>query len=161
RYVNDHASGRLRRFGSFRKLGVVSEWEEHPFEWVEGRRMGILRECRRGPLKWFASVIDLVPRGTGTLLIQRIRVAPNGWLGGLAAAIEIGFNARRGFDRIYRRVDAVLADPSARGAVVDAFEPSPGLSATQHRRLERGIERLIACGVEPAIAEKLADFLER
>src|SRR5262249_42494424 len=47
----DPAQG-VRRFVQFRKAGVTSAWEEHPFEWIEGRRHGVLRECSQGPFKW-------------------------------------------------------------------------------------------------------------
>src|SRR5262249_6660260 len=32
-----------RREGRFRKLGMTAVWQEHPFEWVEARRMAVLR----------------------------------------------------------------------------------------------------------------------
>ena len=44
----DSARG-TRRFASARVGGLRMEWEEHPFEWVEGRRMGVLREFRAAP----------------------------------------------------------------------------------------------------------------
>lgn len=34
---------RARRFGRIRKVGLDIDWEEHPFEWIEARRMGVLR----------------------------------------------------------------------------------------------------------------------
>ena len=36
-------------------------WEEHPYEWVEPRRMGVLREYTRGPFHWLVSVVELTP----------------------------------------------------------------------------------------------------
>ena len=57
--------GGVRRFGQFRKAGIVAGWREHPFEWVEGRRMGVLREYRKGPFKWFVSIVELPAPGRG------------------------------------------------------------------------------------------------
>src|SRR5207244_3813345 len=39
----------VRRFGQFRRMGLGVAWQEHPFEWVEGRRLGVLREFSAGP----------------------------------------------------------------------------------------------------------------
>jgi hypothetical protein len=33
----------VRKFGSFVLRGIRIAWEEHPFEWIEGHRMGICR----------------------------------------------------------------------------------------------------------------------
>ena len=41
--------GRLRKYGEFNMAGMHIGWEEHPFEWVEGQRLGILREFNQGP----------------------------------------------------------------------------------------------------------------
>ena len=35
---------------------MTASWEEFPFEWIEARRMGVLREFRQGPFKWFISI---------------------------------------------------------------------------------------------------------
>src|SRR5262249_52858082 len=44
----DALAAPVRRYGSFRKAGVVNIWREHPFEWVEGQRMAVLREYSQG-----------------------------------------------------------------------------------------------------------------
>jgi len=56
---------RVRRFGRFRKAGLSFAWEEHPYEWVEARRMGVLREYSEGPFRWLVSVVELGPRAGG------------------------------------------------------------------------------------------------
>ena len=84
-------AGGARRFGEFQRMGIVNAWREHPFEWVEGRRLGVLREYSRGVLKWLASIVELKPRaGGGTTLTHQVRVEPRGVLGRIAAAVEIG-----------------------------------------------------------------------
>lgn len=54
--------GGTRRRGRFRKLGIEVKWTEHAYEWVEGRRLGVLRECSGGPLRWLLSEVELKPR---------------------------------------------------------------------------------------------------
>src|SRR5262249_23585349 len=75
-----------RRFAVAHVMGLRIEWEEHPFEWIEGRRMGVLRQFSRGPFVWLVSVTELLARpGGGTTLRHIVRVEPRGWLGRLAA----------------------------------------------------------------------------
>lgn len=35
---------------SFSRLGILVEWEEAPFQWVENQGFGVVRSCRRGPI---------------------------------------------------------------------------------------------------------------
>src|SRR5207247_1386247 len=81
----EHASGLLpgvRRFGKFRKAGFTNAWHEHPFEWVEGQRMVVLREYSEGVFKWLATMTDLKPRaGGGTTLTHQVRIEPRGLIG--------------------------------------------------------------------------------
>lgn len=149
----------VRRFGKFRKVGMALAWEEHPFEWVEGRRMGVLREYREGPLKWLASVVELAPRPGGTLLTHRVRVEPHGLLGRTVAAVEVGVRGRRGLDRVYRRIDAAVTGKLAGHAVTDPFEAPAALSAPRRRLLETRLDRLSECGIDPGVLERLGDFL--
>jgi class 3 adenylate cyclase len=152
-------TGRVRRFGRLRKLGLEAAWQEHPFEWVEARRFGVLRECSRGPFRWLLSVVELSPRGSGTTLTHSIRLEPTGLLGRTLAAVEVGVRTRRALGRVYRRIDAALAGQAGSSALVDPFEEPPRLTPAQRRRLDEGLDRLAARGVAPAIAERLGDFL--
>ena len=49
----------VERYGTFKKAGITSTWREHPFEWIEGRRLGVLREFSSGVFKWLASTTTL------------------------------------------------------------------------------------------------------
>jgi len=149
----------VRRFGRFRKAGFTNAWQEHPFEWVEGRRLGVLREYSQGVFKWLASMTELTPRaGGGTTLAHRVRIEPRNWIGNLVAAVEIGLRGRRQVEQVYRRIDAFVTGRLVGGAA-DPFEVPPPLSAARRRRLEGLLERLVACGVEPAVALRLGEFL--
>src|SRR5262249_47453545 len=149
----------VRRFGKFRKIGLTLAWEEHPFEWVEGRRMGVLRKSGEGRWIGLASVVELAPRPGGTPLTHRVRVEPRGLLGRTVAAVEVGVRGRRGLDRVYRRIDAAVTGKLAGHAVIDPFEAPSTLSAPRRRLLETRLDRLSECGVDPAVLERLGDFL--
>ncbi len=154
--------GGVRRLGRIRKAGIVASWREHPFEWVEGRRMGVFREFHKGPLKWFVSILELTPRpGGGTTLAHSIRVAPRGILGRAVAAVEIGMKGHRGIDRVYRRIDAMLTGKLGHDAAVDPFEPPAELAGRRRRRLDDLLDGLGAHGIDPIVVERLGDFLAR
>ncbi len=153
-------AGGARRFGKFQRMGIVNAWREHPFEWVEGRRLGVLREYSRGVLKWLASIVELKPRaGGGTTLTHQVRVEPRGVLGRIAAAVEIGARGKRGLDRVYRRIDAYVSGKLGRPETNDPFEPAAAVPAAGRLRLERLLDRLIELRVDPAVVEKLGDYL--
>jgi serine/threonine protein kinase/class 3 adenylate cyclase len=149
---------RMRRMGRLRKLGIESAWEEHPFEWVEGRRFGVLREMHRGPFRWFLSIVELNPRsGGGTRLIHRLLLEPRGLIGKLVARLEIGIRGRRAIDRVYRRIDATVT--AKRPSICDAFEEPQGLTRSGRQRLQIGFSKLLSHGVTPTVAEQFIEFL--
>lgn len=155
-----HLPARPRRFGRFRKAGITVAWEEYPFEWVEMRRMGGLREYSQGPFHWLVSVTDLRPRaGGGTTLTHEVRLEPRGLLGRAAAAVEVGVKGRRALDRVYRRIDALLTDRSSRPALADPFEAPAALGPARRRRLHRLLDRLVKAGVDPAVVDQVGRFL--
>lgn len=154
-------SNDVKRYAKISELGLTAAWREHPFEWVEGRRMGVLREFHQGPFKWLVSITELTPRpGGGTTLAHRVRVEPHGLLGRTAAAVKIGIQGRRAVDRIYRRMDAALSGRLGNPAVVDFFEEPTSLSGNRRRRLENLLDGLAARGVDANIVERLGEFLE-
>lgn len=158
--TENRSSGGVRRLGRFRKFGIVAAWEEHPFEWIEGRRMGILREYSSGVLKWMTSEVEMEPRaGGGTLLTQRIRLETMGLLGRIAAAIEIGRKVRRAADRVYRRMDAAITGKLGNPTDLDPFESSHQLSRFNRSRLESLLDRLIQSGLDPDVVHRLGDYL--
>jgi serine/threonine protein kinase/class 3 adenylate cyclase len=150
----------VRRFGKFRKAGITAAWEEHPFEWIEAQRMGVLREYSQGPFKWLVSIVELTPRAHGgSLLTHRVRIEPSNLLGRTLAAVEVGVRGRRAVERIYRRIDAALTGKLGSEGLADAFEEPVVLSGARRQRLDRLMDRLDACGVEPAVVERFGDFL--
>jgi serine/threonine protein kinase/class 3 adenylate cyclase len=151
---------RVRSFGSFRKAGIGVAWEEHPFEWIEARRMGVVREYAEGPFAWLMSVTELEPRGAGTRLVHRVELEPRGLLGRTLAAIEVGGRGRRSVERIYQRIDAILnATGAASRRLADAFEEPATLTRAQRQRLDRLGSELVRAGVVPEVAERLTDWV--
>ncbi len=147
--------------GNFRRAGMDFAWREHPFEWIEGRRMGVVREFERGPFEWFVSVVELAPRsGGGTTLTHRVQVKPRGIVGRTIAAVEIGTRGRKGIDRVYRRIDATLTGKLGRDPTIDPFEAPEPLSGERRRRLERWLDAMGSRGFDPMVVERLGDFLE-
>ena len=153
-------AGGVKRFGRFRTAGLEVSWREHPFEWVEGQRMGVVREFTQGPFRWFVSIVELTPRGDGgTTLEHTVQIAARGLFGRLMANLKIGRQGRRSMDRVYRRIDAALAGKMGRDPLVDPFEPPPPLAREQTRRIERWVETLGHHGIDPLVAEGMGDFL--
>ena len=150
---------RAERTGTFRKAGVTNTWREHPFEWIEGRRMGVLREFSQGVFQWMASITELQARADGgTTLHHRIRVVPNGIFGRVVAALEVGFKARRALEKVYRRMDAYLAGKLPQSPAADPFQPGAARPVTDARAAQRLVDQLTARGVAFNVAEDLVDF---
>ncbi len=152
----------LRRFGQI-KLGLMNiDWEEHPFEWIEGQRMGVHRVFSSGPFKTFASFVslELMPNG-GSRLRHKVEIVPRNSFGKLLANIEIGWKAQKSLDRVYRRIDKYLQNKSSAAGSdqVDAFEETPRVGGHRKTRLNQRRESLIEQGVAPEIAEVFVDYL--
>ncbi len=152
-------SGKPGRFGHFTAKGFAIRWQEHPYEWVEGCRFGVLREYHQGPFKWLVSAVEFRPqRDGGTTLIHRVWLEPRWRLGRLVAALEVGRKARQAFDRLYRRIGAALAGRLS-SSLTDPFEDPESLSRRQRRCLEQQLDRLAAEGVHPSVFQRVGDFL--
>ena len=154
------AQGGLRKFGTFRLGWAVMNWEEHPFEWVEGRRLGVLREFSTGPFHWFLSIVELEPRSTGgTKLKHTVRIAPRGILGKLLACLEVKVKGRRAVDRVYTRMDMVASGRLTGAPALDAFVPPATLGKSTRRRFEARLHKLHEAGVDGDCMERLVQFL--
>ncbi len=158
RLVKDPVLG-TRRFGSFRLAGLSIEWEEHPFEWIEGHRMGVLREFSTGPFKWFMSSVELRPQVSGgTQLVHQIRIEPRNTLGKIVSTIEAGWKGRAALDRVYRQIDASLQS-TRRSAAEDVFAEKASIGRSQSTRLEQRISKIVQQGATWEIADALSDYL--
>lgn len=150
----------VKRFGVFRKAGVTNAWREFPFEWIEGKRLGVLREYSQGVFEWFSSTTEMMSRaGGGTTLRHRVRVLPRGLLGKFVATVEIGFKGKRRVENVYRRIDAYVAGKLSDEPALDAFELPTNINRSKRKRLDAAIGQLVVLGIEPETALRFADFL--
>ena len=89
---------------SMRLAGVPIEWEESPFEWVAPSRFGVVRRYGRGPLREMTVEVELQALATArTLLIYRVHAWPRGIIGAASVRLQIGFQDRRAFGRVFER----------------------------------------------------------
>ena len=158
-YVADPIRG-VRQFAEGRKAGMIEQWEEYPYEWVEPWRMGVFRDYTKGPFRWLVSTVELSPRpGGGTTLTHSLRLEPRGWVSRVFSPIGVGVNFRSTLDTVYRRIDATLTGKLGLATLVDPFEPPPAMSSTATKRLEQRLDSLAARGVEHSGVEQLGDLL--
>ena len=150
-----------RRFGSFAMLGMTISWEEHPFEWIEGKRMGVVRDFDRGPFKSFTNIVELERLASGgTRLFHRILIAPNGFWGKTLAKIDAGTRAPKSLERVYRRVDETIQKRKSDTAYADPFEPAPKFARSIRLRIEQRVQQLVDEGVTAELASRLGEFIE-
>ncbi len=123
-----------------RAMGMKLEWEEHPFEWIEGRRLSVLTTVFRPVLFiWFTNVVELQPQSDGgTMVIQTLSMLPRNVLGRLFARFEIGAKSERNFGRVYEKVDAYLQASASSANVANPFSTTKPLAKDQKRRLLNG-----------------------
>ncbi|WP_145283380.1 protein kinase domain-containing protein [Pirellulimonas nuda] len=156
--VERDPQGAVRRWATVRLAGMAMSWEEHPFEWVEGRRMSVLREFTGGPFQWFVSTVELerTPEG-GSVLRHEVRILPRNALGRWIAKVETGAKCRRSLDKVYTRIDQTLAGQQENKS--DAFEAPAKLDRGRLDRLARRAAALAAQGVESSLVDRLSQHL--
>lgn len=153
-------NGGQRKLGSVRLGAVLVEWEEHPFEWIENRRVGILREFSAGPFRWFLSSVTLTPRPEGgTRLVHKVQIDPRHSFGRMLASIEAGWKGGKALDRIYQRIDHAIQHEKGNHQY-DPYEPTAPISQTQRRRLEHRRDQMVSMGISLDLATHLVDYLE-
>jgi serine/threonine protein kinase/class 3 adenylate cyclase len=163
RYTNRYEPGRgVRTFIEGRKAGTIEVGEEHPYEWVEPRRMGVLREYSKGPFRWVVSVVELLARpGGGTTLVHRLRLEPNSWKIRVGSRWGVGVSLRKGLERVYRRIDTAVKSGIERGVApgADPFCGPEPIPTPRLQRLERLLDRLIEHGIDTSVVQRLGEHL--
>ena len=128
--------GGSRQVGETRYMGWRLKWDEHPFEWIEGRRFEVLRVYHNGPVRWFRLAVRLSPVDGGSLLEQDITVEPRWSLMAPGIYWDLGYRSRNRFKRVYQKIDAYL-----RGQSETPFRPSHS-NPIPRDRMERLEQRL-------------------
>src|SRR5581483_3464177 len=150
--VERDGKGQVRLRGRATQLGFGLEWTEHPYEFVAGERLGVLREYDKGPLLWLRSTVTLTPlEGGGTALVQTLEAQPRSWLFAPVIAVEIGLRLRSALKRVYQRIDDHLAQPGAG----DAFDSAEALGDEAEAALLMHLDALAKRGADAAAVAAL------
>ncbi|HEY4988632.1 MAG TPA: DUF5939 domain-containing protein, partial [Opitutaceae bacterium] len=109
-------------------LGIVGEWEEREFEWVQPVRFAVDRTFSKGPLVRMIQSCELAPNAKGgTALVYEMRVTPKNLLGALIVPAAIGFRMRRDAERVLKGYDErALAEAAAPSLPRPPEPPSAG-----------------------------------
>ena len=154
--------GVSQRTGSNSALGIKLRWNEHPYEWIEGRRHAVFREFVTGPVEWYCAEVELQSLGpTRTLVRHKITLHPRNIIGYIATPIEVGFKYRRSLNRAYRRLEALLAQSRSAQlpAGVDLLQPEVSLARGGDEALHKCAQTLVARGMDRAVIESLCQYL--
>jgi serine/threonine protein kinase len=150
-----------QRFATAKVSGVLIRWQEHPYEWIEGRRFSVLREFTHGPFRWFVNIVELSPSmGGGTLLTQKLIVLPRNWLGKQLAKLQLGKKSQIGFGRTYKQIDQYIANGEEKSAGSDPFIGRTDLRPSQRDKLHSRLEQLKLRNINPIVVDTLGQFLE-
>jgi class 3 adenylate cyclase len=105
-------------------LGIVGEWEEREFEWVQPVRFAVDRVFTKGPLARMLQSCELAPNAKGgTILTYEMRVSPKNLLGALIVPVAIGFRMRRDAESVLKGYDEKALAAAAAPAVPRPPEP--------------------------------------
>lgn len=149
----------LQRFAETKVAGQRIRWLEHPYEWIEGRRLSVLREFTHGPFNWFVNTVELFPlQAGGTRVVQTLTVTPKSWVGRQLAKLQLGKKSKSGFGGAYKQIDDYLN--SAGSSQADPFVARTELSPVQRQKLYTRLESLKSHGLDPIVIETLAQYLE-
>lgn len=151
----------VERFAESKIAGQKIVWQEHPYEWIEGRRLSVLREFSTGPFLWFMNIIEMQSNsGGGTHVKQTLKVVPRNWFGGFLARMTVGRKTPKSFIRVYRQIDEWLILPENAKLHSDAFGTTSTMSATGRTRMLERLRPLNQRRIDPAVAETIRQFLE-
>jgi hypothetical protein len=150
------ADGGATRVGEYHALGMTMNWREYPFEWVAPREHAVFRRYDKGPLRALWNQVRLEPDiGGGTRLTHEIWVEARGVLGRIATFVEVDRKMGHNLDRLYRRIDAFVAE----GKGADPFEELCKPTAAQRRQVESAARRLIEREFDPELVSRLSLFV--
>ncbi|HEY5924180.1 MAG TPA: protein kinase, partial [Kofleriaceae bacterium] len=147
-----------RTTGMQRVAGLALKWKEHPYEWIEGSRHVVLRVFEKGVRRWYVAEVQLERTpGGGTKLRNTVRLEPRGLLARVLSKWEIGVKYRRKLDKVYRRLDSVLA--AGPRPDIDPIDPEVKVSAETEQRVEAAMRTLVESGVDDRAADALGSYL--
>jgi class 3 adenylate cyclase len=152
-------------------LGIVGEWEEREFEWVQPVRFSVERKFSKGPLARMILTCELAAgKDGGTRLAYGMRVTPRNLLGAALIPVSIGIRMRGHVERVLRGYDkaAAAVSPAPAPALVahPAAAAEPRLAAISARLISEArqpaplVERLCAhvSGADDLSASKMRPY---
>ena len=160
--VRQHAAGDPPAEPGVRRLravyrGVVLEWEEREFEWLQPSRFGVGRVFTKGPFARMVVSCELTARaGGGTTMAYEVRVMPLNVEGALTASVLFGLVLRRAAERAFRHYDELAS------VVPEVPERSktPLVAGGARQRMDSISSRLVSESRQPApLVGRLCDFL--
>ena len=137
--------------------GIVLEWEEREFEWVQPVRYAVSRAFTRGPFARMVLSCELAARpGGGTTLAYEVRVMARNLAGALGVSLVIGTALRRVAERALRHYDDIASVVPE----VPERSRSPLVSGGARQRLASIASRLVSEARQPApLVGRLVDFV--
>ena len=137
--------------------GVVLEWEEREFEWLQPSRFGVSRVFTKGPFARMVVSCELTARaGGGTTMAYEVRVMPLNVEGALTVSVLFGLVLRRAAERAFRHYDELAS------VVPEVPERSktPLIAGGARQRLDSISSRLVSESRQAApLVGRLCDFL--
>lgn len=146
-----------RRRLHYRRMGVLIEWQEEPFEWVYPHHFEVLRLYTRGPVAEMRVrvTLDSLPEG-GTRLAYEVWATPRNLLGLLAIPLQIGLISARQFEAVFRDYDRRAGRPDAGFSPANSVHLAPG----GRLRLDDVRQRLLQAGFATEPVESLLSLVE-
>lgn len=138
-------------------FGIVVEWDELAFEWLEPTRYAVDRTYHAGPVTKMVMSCELKPRdGGGTTLIYDMQLTPASFFGNLLLPFTIGKKARATTERVFRKYD----EYAQRGLRTSQLAQKPTLADGGAARLDSIGRALVDEVAQPApLVEQLKIFL--
>jgi class 3 adenylate cyclase len=98
-------------------MGMVGEWAEREFEWVQPSHFAVERRFTKGPLAYMIQSCDLELTATGgTRLTYEMRVMASNALGTVVIPLAIGLRMRTALERVFKGYDQVAGKAPAEHA---------------------------------------------
>ncbi|MBI4345347.1 MAG: hypothetical protein HY553_00720 [Elusimicrobia bacterium] len=137
-------------------LGLFSlEWQELPFEWIEGRYFTLTRIFSSGPLQRFEARVELEPEGAdSSKLVIEGAFHARGELWAWLLERLVGRKTLRDLRGLARRVEQ-----AAKGELTDVFPMRRVATPTNPDALARGLSRLAEAPLHGGARERLALLL--
>jgi class 3 adenylate cyclase len=150
--ASDVRQPNARRFLHFRRMGILVEWEEDPFEWVYPHHFGVTRHYTHGPVAEMQARVILEPHPEGgTQLTYEVWATPKNLLGLLAIPIQIGWISARQFSAIFHQYDHQATSQPAAAPSTHHVQLTQGAQG----RLENIHRQLLQSGFSGELVEKL------